>query len=187
MKHDSNDFCNSLGHVEQHHEAVPWLMPVGLRPAQCRQAQGISGTAHPRQSRAPLPRLQPLFWVLCWVQPRFLCAVFLRCSDSCWCTSATDTWSSGSLTSAPDLAKHTSGVFLLTTKIVSFLIKITCIGALAKSILVFVFFIGTEGDPGYYKLIRPISVPGKPINLEKTKKRNTAIRQLENHDKMRSK
>lgn len=68
----------------------------------------------------------------------------------------------------------------------SFLIKITCIGALAKSILVFVFFIGTEGDPGYYKPIRPISVPGKPIKLEK-KKKNTAIKQLENHDKMRSK
>lgn len=90
MKHDSHSFFNSPDHAEQHHEAVPWLTPAGLRTVQCRQLQagagqrrGISNTAHPRQSHAPLPRLQPLFWVLYRVQPRFLCAVFLHCSDSC--------------------------------------------------------------------------------------------------------
>jgi len=75
---------------------------------------------------------------------------------------------------------------LLTGKIVQFLIKTTHVGALAKTTPTFVFFIGTEGDTGHYKPVRPISVPGKPIELKK-KKKNTAVKQLENHDKMRSK
>lgn len=92
MKQDSNNF-NSLDHADQHRVVVPQLMPVGLRTAQCRQPQadagqhrGIGSAAHPRQSRAPLPGLQPLLWVLWRVQPRFPCAVFPHCSDSCWCT-----------------------------------------------------------------------------------------------------
>lgn len=96
------------------------------------------------------------------------------------------TWSSGSLASGLDMAKYTLGVFLLTSEIVSFLIETTCTGAVSKSALVFVFFIGTEGDAGYYKPVCSISVPGKLIKLKK-KKNNTAIKQLENHDKMRSK
>lgn len=59
-----------------------------------------------------------------------------------------------------------------------------CIGALARSTLVFVFFIGTGGDPVYYKLVHPVSVSGKLIKLKK-KKENTAIKQLENHDEVK--
>lgn len=69
-----------------------------------------------------------------------------------------------SLASAPDLAKYISGVFLLTSRIVSFLVKTACIGALAKSTLVFVFFIGTEGDPGYYKQDALSQHPAKRLN-----------------------
>lgn len=61
-------------------------------------------------------------------------------------------------------------MFLLTNEIVFFLIRTKCIGALARSTLVFVFFIGTEGDPGYYKLESPVSVSGKLIKLKKKKK-----------------
>lgn len=44
-----------------------------------------------------------------------------------------------------------------------------CIGALARSTLMFVFFIGTESDPGYYKQVCPGSVSGKLIKLKKKK------------------
>lgn len=65
------------------------------------------------------------------------------------------------------------------------MIKTTHTGALAKTTLVFIFFVGTEGDPGCYKLVCPISVTSKLIKLKKILK-NTAIKQLENHDKMRA-
>lgn len=47
------------------------------------------------------------------------------------------------------------------------MIKTIHTGALAKSTLVFIFSIGTEGDPGYYKLVCPISVTSKLIKLKK--------------------
>lgn len=40
---------------------------------------------------------------------------------------------------------------------------------MVRSTLVFVFFIVTEGDPGYYKPACPVSVSGKLIKLKKKK------------------
>lgn len=141
-EHDSKSVFTPPDHTEQHPEVVPQLTPLGSGAAQSRFVLCCQGSS------------------LC-----FGCSVGFSIDSSvlCFCTAvialdvlfATDTWNSGSLTSALDLAKYTLGVFLLTSKVVSFLVKATYVGALAKSTLVFVFLISTEGDPGYCKLVMP--------------------------------
>lgn len=137
-EHDSKNTFTPSDHAEQHPKVVPQLRPLGSGAAQGKVVLCCQGSS------------------LC-----FGCSVgsSLGSSVLCFCTAAIaldvlfamDTWSSGSLTSALDLAKYTLGVSLLTSKVVSFLIKSACVGALVKSTLVFVFLTGAEGDPGYCK------------------------------------
>lgn len=92
------------------------------------------------------------------------------------------TWSSCS----PASGAFSLGLFLLTIKNTAFLIKITqCVRALAKKKLTFALFISAESDAGHYNPGGCISAPGKMIQWEK--KGNTAIKQLEDQDNMKSK
>lgn len=147
-----------LNHTEQQQQAMPWLTPTGWWEVGCAVRSGLG------------------FSVLC----------FSVCfSDSWWLSHVP--FGAGSLgSSSPASDAFILGVFLLTSKITAFLINTTqCVGVLAKGKLALAFFRGVEGDRGRYKPGSCISAPGKLIKWKK--KGNTAIKQLENQDKMRSK
>lgn len=92
------------------------------------------------------------------------------CGPYCWFSSQERAHGAAA---SPASGAFSLGLFLLTSKIMVFLIKTTrCVRALAKDKLTFVLFIGAESDVGYYNPGSCISAPGKMIQWKK--KGNTA-------------